>query len=185
MASDEEASDEEPLDLDEYELFRIKKEVKKIEVSVNEFCELQGRRSQDIRRALQKLQRIRNLGQSTMSRINSLKDEMNGEKQLLGHQRDQSYQEGWANLGSAATQVQRLSKNWSDLHLTMKAAFQGLSVDFHAACAYSGYQTSWHSQDSLKVPREKLLEVIHQQDKLKDLLDKAEKAFEKMVDEMQ
>ena len=185
MASDEEASDEEPLDLDEYELFRIKKEVKKIEVSVNEFCELQGRRSQDIRRALQKLQRIRNLGQSTMSRINSLKDEMNGEKQLLGHQRDQSYQEGWVNLGSAATQAQRLSENWSDLHLTMKAGFQGLSVDFHAACAYSGYQTSWHSQDSLKVPREKLREVIRQQDKLKDLLDEAEKAFEKMVDEMQ
>ena len=173
MASDEEASDEEPLDLDEYELFRIKKEVKKIEVSVNEFCELQGRRSQDIRRALQKLQRIRNLGQSTMSRINSLKDEMNGEKQRLGHQRDQSYQEGWVNLGSAA-----------DLHLTIKG-FQGLFGGFHAACRYSGYQTSWHSQDSLKVPREKLLEVIRQQDKLKDLLDKAEKAFEKMVDEMQ
>lgn len=173
MASDEEASDEEPLDLDEYELFRIKKEVKKIEVSVNEFCELQGRRSQDIRRALQKLQRIRNLGQSTMSRINSLKDEMNGEKQRLGHQRDQSYQEGWVNLGSAA-----------DLHLTIKG-FQGLFGGFHAACRYSGYQTSWQSQDSLKVPREKLREVIRQQDKLKDLLDEAEKAFEKMVDEMQ
>ena len=173
MASDEEASDEEPLDLDEYELFRIKKEVKKIEVSVNEFCELQGRRSQDIRRALQKLQRIRNLGQSTMSRINSLKDEMNGEKQLLGHQRDQSYQEGWVNLGSAA-----------DLHLTIKG-FQDLFGGFHAACRYSGYQTSWQSQDSLKVPREKLREVIRQQDKLKDLLDEAEKAFEKMVDEMQ
>lgn len=167
------ASDEEPLDLDEYELFRIKKEVKKIEVSVNEFCELQGRRSQDIRRALQKLQRIRNLGQSTMSRINSLKDEMNGEKQLLGYQRDQSYQEGWVNLGSAA-----------DLHLTIKG-FQGLFGGFHAACRYSGYQTSWQSQDSLKVPREKLREVIRQQDKLKDLLDEAEKAFEKMVDEMQ
>lgn len=173
MASDEEASDEEPLDLDEYELFRIKKEVKKIEVSVNEFCELQGRRSQDIRRALQKLQRIRNLGQSTMSRINSLKDEMKGKKQLLGHQRDQSYQEGWVNLGSAA-----------DLHLTIKG-FQGLFGGFHAACRYSGYQTSWQSQDSLKVPREKLREVIRQQDKLKDLLDEAEKAFEKMVDEMQ
>ena len=184
MASDEEASDEEPLDLDEYELFRIKKEVKKIKGSVNEFCELQGRRSQDIRRAFQKLKRIRNLGQSTMSRINSLKDEMNGEKQRLGHQRDQSYQEGWANLGSAATQAQRLSENWSHLHLTMKV-FQGLFVGFHAACAYSGYQTSWHSQDSLKVLREKLREVIRQQDKLKDLLDEAEKAFEKMLDEMQ
>ena len=184
MASDEEASDEEPLDLDEYELFRIKKEVKKIEVSVNEFCELQGRRSQDIRRAFQKLKRIRNLGQSTMSRINSLKDEMNGEKQRLGHQRDQSYQEGWANLGSAATQAQRLSENWSDLHLTIKG-FQDLFGGFHAACGYRSYQTSWHSQDSLKVPREKLREVIRQQDKLKDLLDEAEKAFEKMVDEMQ
>ena len=184
MASHEEASDEEPLDLDEYELFRIKKEVKKIEVSVNEFCKLQGRRSQDIRRAFQKLKRIRNLGQSTMSRINSLKDEMNGEKQRLGHQRDQSYQEGWANLGSAATQAQRLSEDWSDLHSMMKG-FQGLFVGFHAACAYSGYQTSWHSQDSLKVLRKKLLEVIRQQDKLKDLLDEAEKAFEKMVDEMQ
>ena len=178
------ASDEEPLDLDEYELFRINQEVEKIEESVNEFCELQGRRSQDIRRAFQKLKRIRNLGQSTMSRINSLKDEMNGEKQLLGHQRDQSYQEGWANFGSAATQAQQLSENWSDLHLTIKG-FQGLFGGFHAACRYSGYQTSWHSQDSLKVPREKLREVIRQQDKLKDLLDEAEKAFEKMVDEMQ
>ena len=183
MASDEEASDEEPLDLDEYELFRIKKEVKKIEVSVNEFCELQGRRSQDIRRALRKRKRIKNLGQSTMSRINSLKDEMNGEKQRLGHQRDQSYQEGWANLGSAANQAQRLSENWSDLHPMMKG-FQGLSVGLHAARAYSGYQTSWHSQDSLKVLREKLLEVIRQQDKLKDLLEKVEEEYDKMVEEM-
>ena len=177
------ASDEEPIELDEYELMRINKEVEKIEESVNEFCDLQGRSSQNIRRAFRKLKRIRNLGQSTMSRINSLKDEMNGEKQRLGHQRDQSYQDGWANLGSAATQAQRLLENWSDLHPVMKG-FQGLYVGFHATCAYSGYQTSWHSQDSLKVLRGKLVKVIHQQDKLKDLLDKAEKAFEKMVDEM-
>lgn len=175
------ASDEEPIDLDEYELIRINQEVEKIKVLVNEFCDLQGRTSQDIRRAFQKLQRIENLGQSTMSRINSLKDEMNGEKQRLGHQRDQSYQEGWANLGSAATQAQRLSEDWSDLHPMMKG-FQGLFVGFHAACACSGYHTSWHSQHSLKVLREKLLEVIRQQDKLKDLLDEAEEAYGKMVE---
>ena len=177
------ASDEEPIDLDEYELIRINQEVEKIEVLVNEFCDLQGRSSQDIRRAFRKLKRIRNLGESTMSRINSLKDEMKGKKQRLGHQRDQSYQEGWANLGSAATQAQRLSENWSDLHPMMKG-FQGLSVGLHAARAYNDYQTSWHSQDSLKVLREKLLEVIHQQDKLTDLLDKVEEAYDKMVEEM-
>ena len=183
MASDEEASDEEPLDLDEYELFRIKKEVKKIEVSVNEFCELQGRRSQDIRRALRKRKRIKNLGQSTMSRINSLKDEMNGEKQRLGHQRDQSYQEGWANLGRTETQAQRLLENWSDLS-PMRIALEGISAGFHAVHTYNDYQTSWHSQDSLKVLRGKLLKVIRQQDKLKDLLDKVEEAYDKMVEEM-
>ena len=174
------ASDEEPIDLDEYELIRINQEVEKIELLVNEFCDLQGRSSQDIRRALRKRKRIKNLGQSTMSRM---KDEMNGEKQRLGHQRDQSYQEGWANLGRTETQAQRLLENWSDLS-PMRIALEGISAGFHAVHTYNDYQTSWHSQDSLKVLRGKLLEVIRQQDKLKDLLEKVEEEYDKMVEEM-
>ena len=177
------ASYEEPINLDEHELIRINQEVEKIKVLVNEFCDLQGRSSQDIRRACRKRKRIKNLGQSTMSRINSLKDEMNGEKQRLGHQRDQSYQEGWANLGRTETQAQRLLENWSDLS-PMRIALEGISAGFHAVHTYKDYQTSWHSQDSLKVLREKLLKVIRQQDKLKDLLDKVEEAYDKMVEEM-
>ena len=47
----------EPVDLDECELIRINQEVEKIEVLVNQFCGLQGRSSQDIRRAFRKLKK--------------------------------------------------------------------------------------------------------------------------------
>ena len=57
------ASDKETVDSDEYELIRNNQEVEKIEVLVNQFSGLQGRSSQDIKRAFRKLKRIKNLGQ--------------------------------------------------------------------------------------------------------------------------
>ena len=57
------ASDKETVDSDEYELIRNNQEVEKIKVLVNQFCGLQGRSSQDIKRAFRKLKRIKNLGQ--------------------------------------------------------------------------------------------------------------------------
>ena len=57
------ASDKETVDSDEYELIRNNQEVEKIEVLVNQFCGLQGRSSQGIKRAFRKLKRIKNLGQ--------------------------------------------------------------------------------------------------------------------------
>ena len=51
------ASDKETVDSDEYELIRNNQEVEKIEVLVNQFCGLQGRSSQDIRRAFRKLKK--------------------------------------------------------------------------------------------------------------------------------
>ena len=171
------------IDLDEYEFTRINKEVEMIERKVNQFCGLQGRSSEDIRRAFQKLKTIKDLCQWTLHRINSLKDEMNGEKQRLTLQRDQSYQEGKDKLGTAATQAQRLSENWSDLSPWMKV-LQGVFASLYAGFAFNDYLTSWRSQNSLKVLRNKLLEVTRQQDKLQDLLYQAEEAYENMEDEM-
>ena len=171
------------IDLDEYEFTRINQEVEKIELLVNQFCGLQGQSSQDIRSAFKKLKRIKNLCRSTLSRINSLKVEINGEKQRLGLQRDQSYQACMSNLDSAATQAQRLSENWSDLPPPMKV-LQGLCAVFYAILAFNDYQTSRRSQHSLNFLRNKLLEVNRQQDKLQDLLDQAEEAYEEMKDEM-
>ena len=172
------------IDLDEYEITRINQEVEKIELLVNQFCGLQGQSSQDIRSAFKKLKRIKNLYRSTLRRINSLKVEINGETQRLGLQRDQSYRASMANFDRAATQAQGLWENWSDLPPMMKA-LQGVSAVFYAVLSCNDYQTSWRSQHSLKVLRNKLREVNRQQDILQDLLDQAEEAYEEMEDEMQ
>ena len=176
------ASYNEP-DLDEYDFNRINQEVENIESLVIQFCGLQGRSSQDIRHASQKLERIRQRGQSTLSRINSLKVKMNDEIQCLGHQRDQSYQAGMANLGRTGTQAQRLAENWSDLSPMMQAS-EGMNAVVNAMRATKDYQTSCHLQDFLNDQRNKLLEVKRQQDKLQDLLDQAEDAYVEMQYEM-
>ena len=168
---------------DPYEFTRINQEVEKIAGKVTEFCDVQWQRSQNIRSVFRKLRWINNLYRSTMSKISSLKVEMNGEIQCLGLQRDQSCQEGIANFGRAATQAQRLWENWSDMHPLMKG-FQGVCAVFYVWLTYKGYQRYRLSQDALEGLRNKFLEVNRQQDKLQDLLDKAEEAYEEMEDEM-
>ena len=168
---------------DPYEFTRINQEVEKIAGKVTEFCDVQWQRSQNIRSVFRKLRWINNLYRSTMSKISSLKVEMNGEIQCLGLQRDQSFQEGIANFGRAATQAQRLWENWSDMHPLMKG-FQGVCAVFYVWLTYKGYQRYRLSQDALEGLRNKFLEVNRQQDKLQDLLDKAEEAYEEMEDEM-
>ena len=167
--------------MEEYEFNRIDKEVKTIERLVDQFCGLQCRSSHDIRRAFRKIERIRTRHQSTLSRINNLKDELNGEKQRLGLQRDQSYQESKDKLGRVATQAQRLSENWSE-QPPLTNAFQGFGALVQFALAHNDYQTSWSSQDSLDALPNKLLELTRQQDKLQDLLDDAEAAYGEMED---
>ena len=168
---------------DPNEFTKINQEVEKIAGKVTEFCNVQWQRSQNIRSVFRKLRRINNLYRSTMSKISRLKVEMKGEIHCLGLQRNQSWQEGMANLHSSATQAQQLSKDWSDLHPLMKAFQVGYAV-FHVALAYKEYQRYRLSEDALEGLRNKLLEVNCLQDKLQDLLDKAEEVYEEMEDEM-
>ena len=168
------------IDSNPNEFSTINSKLQRMEQLVTELVDI-CKRDPKNRDILLKMGRINTHFNSTLSKISNLQIKIDGQIQRVDLMADYIVADGVGNLLIAATQGFQLCNNWNiltsstrGLALTSIAVFTGLAVASAGAYVLS--------QQNLKTLRRDLNEAVRLQNMLQDLLEQAEQAFHKVVE---